>query len=114
MTFCPGCGAENLSSLTAKTNLNEPETFHLQQFDYLNMTSMYILGTLAGSQSMNLIWAAFKNLKAADKIMNKKFPDVDGLAEDVEGVSEAPYIRHTTISYAVFVTISCICYTSKD
>lgn len=114
VTFCAGCCAENLPYLTANTNLDEPENFQNGEFEYMNMPAIYILSCLANSQSMGMIGSAFKTLKAASTIMQKKFPMVHGPAVDVEGVSEVPYITRNTFAYAFALTIQAVCYSAND
>ncbi len=114
LTWCVCFVAENLAYLAAKTDFNHPENFHDYDFEYLNLPSMYILSALASSQSMAKIGFAFKNDKNSELIMSKRFPAVDGLAEEHECVSEAPYITRQTVAYAISLTVSALFYAVND
>ncbi len=106
--------AENLAYLNDKIDFNCPENFHEYEFDYLNLPSIYILSTLAASQSMVKIGSAFKNIKNAESITTKRLPTLFGGNDEVESASDVPYITRHTMAYAISLTVSCLCYAIND
>ena len=106
--------AENLPYLNDKMDLNSPENFHLYEFDYLNLPSIYILSALAASQSMGKIGSAFKNVRNSETIMAKRFPTLVGGDAELEGASDVPYITRHTMAYAISLTVSCLYYAIND
>ena len=87
---------------------------HEYEFDYLNLQSIYILSSLAASQSMGKIGYAFKNVKNVESIKTKTFPILDGGNAEMEGASDVPYITRHTMAYAISLTVSCLCYAIND
>ena len=80
-------------------------------FEHLNMASMYILFRVCSSQSMGIIGAGFKNLKALDVMLQRKFPALP-LAEPP--LLALPYITRQTVAYALSLVMSCVCYACNE
>jgi hypothetical protein len=77
-----------------------------------------MLSALASSQSMGRLGLAFKNVKKAAVIMEKKFQFFSSVPEsaaaECEGVSECPVLTRHTLAYAISLSVSCICYICND
>ena len=106
--------AENLPYLNDKMDLNILENFHMYEFDYLNLPSIYILSALAASQSMGKIGSAFKKVRNSESIMTKRFPTLVGGNAELEGASDVLYITRHTMAYVISLTVSCLYYAIND
>jgi hypothetical protein len=95
-------------------DLRSPDKFHEMEFQQMNLASIYMLSALASSQSMGKIWLAFKNVKNASSIMQKKFQSVPGGVAELEGMSACPLLTHHTLAYAISLSVSCIYYICND
>ncbi len=80
-------------------------------FVHLNMASVYILCRVCSSQSMFNVGAGFKNLKALDVMLQRKFPALPAADPPLETL---PYIIHQTVAYAISLVMSCVCYACND
>ena len=63
---------------------------------------------------MGKLGLAFKNIKNAASIMQKKFLSVPGGAAESEGVSECTVLTRHTLAYAISLSVSCIYYICND
>lgn len=77
----------------------------------LNVFSVYILSRLAASQSMGLIGSGFKNRKAVNTMMSKRFP---ALPDADPPLASLPYVTPQTLAYAHSLVISAVCYSRTD
>ncbi len=105
-----------MAYLNETMDLSSPDKFNEMEFQQMNLVSIYMLSALESSQSMGRLGLAFKNVKKAAVIMQKKFPKLSSVPEsaaaECEGVSECPVLIRHTLAYAISlsVTVSCICY----
>ena len=76
---------------TMQTILSEP----------LNLIAAYILHALAGTQSMGKLLHAFKNVRNMDKFLEENAAPPGGAH---------PILTRETMSYAISLSISCICF----
>lgn len=83
----------------------------LLQFEHVNLTGMYILNRVCTSQSMSMLGAGFKNLKGLRSMLGKRFP---ALPDAEPPLGALPYITRQTVSYALSLVISCVCYAYND
>jgi hypothetical protein len=77
----------------------------------LNLASMYILNRVCTSQSMSMVGAGFKNPKALRLMLSRRFPALPAADPPLR---ELPYITRQTVSYALSLVISSVCYTYND
>ena len=81
------------------------------QMEHVNLAGMYILNRVCTSQSMSLVGAGFKNLKGLRTMLRRRFP---ALPNAEPPLGELPYITRQTLSYALSLVISCVCYAYND
>lgn len=107
-----------MAYLNETMDLSSPDKFNEMEFQQMNLASIYMLSALASSQSMGRLGLAFKNVKKAAVIMQKKFPKLSSVPEsaaaECEGVSECPVLTRHTLAYAISLSVSCICYICND
>jgi hypothetical protein len=106
--------AENVGFLPPSTNtehLPNEEYLSSLPFVHINMASMYILYRVCSSQSMSIIGAGFKNLKALDVILQRKFPALPFADLPLQTL---PYITRQTVANALSLVMSCVCYACND
>ena len=77
----------------------------------MNLFAVFVLAKLAGSQSMGLLAAGFKNMKAARTLLTKKFPALPDAETPLERIS---YITRQTVAYALSLVASSVCYHASD
>ena len=87
------------------------QDLELLQFEHVNLTGMYILNRVCTSQSMSMLGAGFKNLKGLRSMLGKRFP---ALPDAEPPLGALPYITRQTVSYALSLVISCVCYAYND
>ncbi len=58
-----------------------------------------------------MLGAGFKNLKGLCSMLGKRFPALPDAEPPLEAL---PYITHQTVSYALSLFISCVCYAYND
>ena len=75
------------------------------QFEYLNLIAAYMLHALAESQSMGKLLHAFKNVRNMDKLLHENAAP--------SGVTQ-PILTRETMSYAISLSISCVCFNAND
>jgi hypothetical protein len=63
---------------------------------------------------MGKLGLAFKNVKNAASIMQKKFPSVQEGGAESEGVSACPVLTSHTLAYAISLSVSCVYYICND
>ncbi len=77
LLIIPLCCAETLFYLPTSINLSiamDHAKIDRCLSEYLNLTAMYIFGTLATSQGMGLLGACFKSIRTACALLDKMFP----------------------------------------
>ena len=82
-----------------------------KEYEHVNMIALYILSKLARSQSMSLLAPGFKNTKACRAMLVKRFPALPHAETPLESL---PYITRQTISYALSLVISSVCFHISD
>ncbi len=75
------------------------------QFEYLNLISVYMLHALAESQSMGKLLHAFKNARNKETFMENNAAATD---------KTPPILTRETMSYAISLSISCVCLHAND
>ncbi len=101
--------AENVGFLpqsTNKENLPNEEYLSSLPFVHLKMASMYILYRVCSSQSMDIIGAGFKNLKALDAMLQRTFPALPFADPPLQTL---PYITRQTVAYALSLPRHVVC-----
>ena len=104
------CLAENLPyfgkdmDLSLGYNMAE-DTMETIQFEYLNMIAAYMLHALAESQSMGKLLHAFKNVRNMDKSLEENAAPTGGTQ---------PILTRETMSYAISLSISCVCFHANN
>ena len=108
-----GDGAENIGFVSKEVDLAAVmgQDEELVQLEHMNLTGMYILNRVCTSQSMSLVGAGFKNLKGLRSMLRRRFP---ALPNAEPPLGELPYITRQTLSYALSLVISCVCYAYND
>ena len=81
------------------------------QLEHVNLAGMYILNQVCTSQSMSMVGAGFKNVKALRLMLSRRFPALPAADPPLR---ELPYITRQTLSYALSLVISSVCYTFND
>jgi len=91
-----------MAYLNETMDLSSPDKFNEMEFQQMNLASIYMLSALASSQSMGRLGLAFKNVKNAAVIMQKKFQKLSSVQEsaaaECEGVSECPVLTSHTLA----------------
>ncbi len=106
--------AENISFLHHSIDLNtliEPEDLSNNPFVHLSMPGMYILYRDCFSQSMVIVGAGFKNLKALNAMLQRRFLALPAADPPLQTL---PYITRQTVAYALSAVMSCVCYACSD
>ena len=81
------------------------------QMEHMNLTGMLVLNRICTSQSMSMVGAGFKNLKGLRLMLGRRFP---ALPDADPPLGALPYITRQTVSYALSLVISCVCYAYND
>ena len=104
------CLAENLPyfgrdiDLSVGYNMTD-DTMQGIQLEYLNMIAAYMLHALAETQSMGRLLHAFKNVRNMDKFLEDNAQPPDGAQ---------PILTRETMSYAISLSISCVCFHANN
>jgi hypothetical protein len=104
------CLAENLPYFGKEMDLSlayntEEDTMQSIQFKYLSLIAAYMLHALAESQSMGKLLHAFRNVRNMDKFLEENTAPPDG---------NHPILTRETISYAISLSITCVCFNAND
>jgi hypothetical protein len=81
------------------------DTMQTIQSEPLNLIAVYMLHALAGSQSMGKLMHAFKNVRNMDKFLHDNAAPSDGTQ---------PILTRETMSYAISLSISCVCFHANN
>ena len=71
----------------------------------LNLIAAYMLHALAGTQSMGKLLHAFKNVRSMDKFLHENAVPPGGTQ---------PILTRETMSYAISLSISCVCFHANN
>jgi hypothetical protein len=106
--------AENIGILPNSIDLDTvlmQEDLSKYPFVHLNMPGMYILYRFCSSQSMGIVGAGVKNLKALHVMLQRRFPALPAAEPPLETL---PYITRQTVAYALSLVMLCVCYAFND
>ncbi len=71
------------------------DQIHATLFKYLNLLAVYMLHSLANSQSMGKLSCGFKNVKSMTKMLSLKYLSLD------YNEAPLPYVTCQTLAYAM-------------
>ena len=102
--------AENLAYFSNDIDLNiahelDADTWTGLSMDHLNMIAVYMLHTLAESQSMANLAVAFRNARNMERFLSEQFSGEDDVA---------PILTRQTVAYAIYLSVQSVCFRTTD
>ena len=102
--------AENLAYFSNDTDLNiahelDADTWTGLSMEHLNMIAVYMLHTLALSQSMANLAVAFRNARNMERFLSEQFSGDDDVA---------PILTRQTVAYAIYLSVQSVCFRTTD
>jgi len=73
--------------------------------EHLNVIAVYMLHTLALSQSMANIAVAFRNARNMERFLSEQFSGEDDVA---------PILTRQTVAYAIYLSVQSVCFRTTD
>ena len=102
--------AENLAYFSNDTDLNiahelDADTWTGLSMEHLNVIAVYMLHTLAESQSMANLAVAFRNARNMERFLSEQFSGEDDVA---------PILTRQTVAYAIYLSVQSVCFRTTD